>query len=221
MNICPFLCPLSKGSLNRTTAKYEELGIKCLLLRLQGCPEHAGQFSKIPTRAHPPHPEQSPSPAPLLHSCGDEWRDDSAVAEMTGTQLLITCLLLNTLNSHFPTALRSPCPHSRFSAAVSSAQQLMGPNEHLALAPSYPCSTTHLSLGYHNYDFVLLFTLDQIIKHVCFYACDKSSTICTSATFSGAMTQEQYLCSSHSTQLSYRCQKYLRPQSTRDIYRIQ
>lgn len=86
MNICPFLCPLSKGSLNRTTAKYEELGIKCLLLRLQGCPQHTGQFSKIPTRAHPPHPEQSPSPAPLLHSCGDEWRDDSAVAEMTGTQ---------------------------------------------------------------------------------------------------------------------------------------
>lgn len=80
-----------------------------------------------------------------------------------------------------------------------------------------PCSTTHLSIGYQDYTFFLLFTLDETIKHVCFHACDKSST---SATFSGAMIQEQYLYSSHSTQLSCSCQKYLRPQYTKDIYKI-
>lgn len=151
MNICPFLCPLSKASLNRTTAKCVELRMKCLLFRLQWCPEHARQFSKcrgrcwdrslpqllIVTKSTDPPPwaeSVSCSPPPQK---GDEWRDGSAMAEMTGTQLLITCLGLNTLNSHFPTVLRSPCPHSQFSAAVSSTQQLMGPNEHLALAPLY------------------------------------------------------------------------------------
>lgn len=151
MNICPFLCPLSKASMNRTTAKYEEFGIKCLLFRLQRCPKHTGQFSKcrgrcrdrslsqllISTKStHPPHPEHGvPLLLPAPCSRGDEWRDDGAIAEMTGTQLLITCLLLNTLNSHFPTVPRSPCPHTRLSAAVSSTQQLMGPDEHLALPP--------------------------------------------------------------------------------------
>lgn len=172
MNICPFLCPLSKASLNRTTAKYEELGIKCLLFRLQWCPKRAGQFSKCRGRCwdrslsqllisikstRPPHPLLLPS----SHSRGDEWRDDGAVAEMTGTQLLITCLLLNTLNSHFPTVLRSPCPHIRFSAAESSTQQLMGPNKHLALAPSYlPAPALTSRQGIKTIIFFLQFTLD-------------------------------------------------------------
>lgn len=134
---------------------------------------------------------------------------------MTGTHLFITCLLLNTLNSHFPTALQSPCPHTRFSAAGSCTQQLMGPNEHQLLPRYLTAPPLIFCQAIKTIKFFLLFTLDQIIKHVCFHAYDKSSVICTSATSPGAMTQE-YLYSSHSTHLSYRCQKYLRPQSTRE-----
>lgn len=70
--------------------------------------------------------------------------------------------------------------------------------------------------GIKTIKFFLLFTLDQIIKLVCFHAYDKSSTISTSPAFSGAMIQEKYLHSSHPTHFGYGCQKYLRPQSTRE-----
>lgn len=96
-------------------------------------------------RANVPSEHGAALPLPSPSSRGDEWRDYGAIAEMTGTHLLITCLLPNTLNSHFPTAPKSPCPHTRFSAAASCTQHLMGPNEHLALAPSLSHgSTTHL-----------------------------------------------------------------------------
>lgn len=88
--------------------------------------------SWLPPRAQIPHPEQSPCPAPLL---GRGEMNGGCYGEMTGTQLLITCLWLNTLNSHFPTVLRSPRPHSQFSAAVSSTQQLNGSKWAFSFSP--------------------------------------------------------------------------------------
>lgn len=70
--------------------------------------------------------------------------------------------------------------------------------------------------GIKTTEFFLLFTLDQIIRHACSQAYDKSSTIPTLPIFSGATTQEKYLNSSHSPHLNYRSQKYFRPQSTRE-----
>lgn len=123
------------------------MSIKCILFRLQQCPEHTGQFSKcrgrwrgqVPfsapdfhqehTNPEPGVPSWSPPPA-----AGDECRDADAVAEMTGTQPLITFVAKHTkfLLSHRAEVSLSSHPAL---SAVSSTQQLKGPN--LALAPSY------------------------------------------------------------------------------------
>lgn len=105
----------------------------------------AGTDPCFTPRAHVPSQHGAAVPLPSPSRRGDEWRDCGAIAEMTGTHLLITCLLLNTLNSHLPTAPKSPRPHSRSPAAASCTQQLTGANEHLALASPIPhCSPTHL-----------------------------------------------------------------------------
>lgn len=110
-----------------------------------GAGTHPFLVSWFTPKANVPSEHRAAPRLPSPSSWGDEWRDYGAITEMTGTHLLITCLLLNTLNSHFPTALKSPCPHTQFSAAASCTQQLMGPNEHLASSPSLShCSNTHL-----------------------------------------------------------------------------
>lgn len=107
--------------------------------------EVLGQVPSSAPDCHQEHRSPTPSRVPLLLPSSAEGRwMEGATAEMTGTQLLITCLWLNTLNSHFPTVLRSPCPHSQFSAAVSSTQQLNGSKWAFSFSPP------HTSLLHHS-----------------------------------------------------------------------